>query len=245
MPPKKSVTSPPADLSLEDKINHIFSMVNKIDATLAEQQAKVIKMESDIFLLNKEVSSLKNIVNSHEQSSRSHIIRISGFPLSEAEKSARDSAALKSALYERIISPVLTAAVNKNLIDSLPSINNSILSCYRVGAKAASANSAPPPPLVVKLSNPQLRVAILKAKREAKFGPTEEEKALGFRGFYISEDLTQPAFKKLKELQNREECSKAWSIDGRIFFMLTGSDTIHRVQSVFETIETSLGKSKP
>ena len=58
-------TPSPGELSLEEKVNHIFNMVNKIDVSLGEQQERLTKVETDVNLLSKEVYSLKNIVNSH------------------------------------------------------------------------------------------------------------------------------------------------------------------------------------
>ena len=97
MPPKAKaqvISAAAAELSTDEKINHIFNTVNKIDATLGEQQVRVAKLESDVVVLNKEVAELKNIVNTHEQRSRSSIIRISGFPLTEDEKQIKSSSAL-------------------------------------------------------------------------------------------------------------------------------------------------------
>ena len=76
------------------------------------------------------------------------------------------------------------------------------------------------------------------------FGPTEAEKAIGCRFFMIAEDLTQPTFKKLKEMKDREEVAKAWTVEGRILFSLTGSKIVNRVASVFDSIETILSNAK-
>ena len=59
-----------------------------------------------------------------------------------------------------------------------------------------------------------------------------------------AEDLTQPAFKKLKEIKAREEVSKAWSVEGRLLFVLTGGKYVNRVSSVFEDIDVILNSAK-
>ena len=108
MPPKAKSSSLPVvagELSLEEKINHIFNTVNKIDATLSEQQVRVAKLETEVSGLSEEVAILKNIVNSHEQQSRSTIIRISGFPLTEDEKLSKISSFLIARFFDRIIAP--------------------------------------------------------------------------------------------------------------------------------------------
>ena len=60
----------------------------------------------------------------------------------------------------------------------------------------------------------------------------------------IAEDLTQPAFKKLKEIKAREEVSKAWSVEGRLLFVLAGGKFVNRVSSVFEDIDVILNSAK-
>ena len=54
------------------------------------------------------------------------------------------------------------------------------------------------------------------SKKEAAVTPSTEEKEAGSKAFYISEDLTQPAFKKLKELKDHVDVEKAWSYEGRL-----------------------------
>ena len=248
MPPKSKAAPAPAvlpgELSLEEKINHIFVTVNKIDATLGEQQVRVAKLEDEVVSLNQEVLTLKTIVNSHEQLFRNSTIRIAGFPFTPEEKESRISADLNARVFERILSPILNVAASNGLLEAAPTINNTIASCYRIGNIANKASAASPPPLIVKLRSPELRVCILRCKREAVFGPTELEKAAGSKFFMIAEDLTQPSFKKLKELQSREEIDKAWSVEGKLLFTLMGGKTVNRVSSVFEDVSVILDNAK-
>jgi hypothetical protein len=45
-------------------------------------------------------------------------------------------------------------------------------------------------------------------------------------------------FKKLSELLNDDRIEKAWTVDGRIRFILTGSDkSIKKVKSVFDSVD--------
>ena len=210
-----TATLPSSELSMEDKVNHIFNMVNKIDSTLSEQQARGIKLEADVVDINKEVHTLKNIVNSHEQERRSTTIRITGFPLTEEEKGARSSEDLKKRVFEQLLGPILTVAYNNDRLVTRPTISNNIVSCYCVGAAAAQANTSPPP-IVVKLCSSEVRIHILMSKKEAAVTPSTKEKEAGSKAFYISEDLTQPAFKKLKELKDHVDVEKAWSYEGRL-----------------------------
>ena len=49
MPPKikpADYTASASDMSLDEKVNHIFNMVNKIDATLNEQHVRIVKVDT-------------------------------------------------------------------------------------------------------------------------------------------------------------------------------------------------------
>ena len=247
MAPKKPTvisTAAAGELSMEDKINHIFNTVNKIDVTLGEQQVRVTKLETEVIVLNKEVAELKNIVNTHEQRSRGSIIRISGFPMTEDEKQFKSAADLSKRVFDRILGPILNVAASNGLLDFAPTVANTIAACFRIGNPAAGASADFPPPLIVKLRSPELRVNLMMCKKEAVFGPTAEEKAAGCKFFLIAEDLTQPAFKKLKEIKSREEVARAWSVEGRLMFVLSGGKTVNRVSSVFDDINTILNSAK-
>ena len=158
-------TPSPGDLSLEEKVNHIFNMVNKIDLTMGEQQERITKVETDVNQLSKEVYSLKNIVNSHEQERRSSTIRITGLPLTAKEKKSRNTSDLKLRVFDRILDPILSVANDNGLLDARRTVENTIVSCYRVGAAAALADTDSPPPIVVKLRSSKTRINILKCKK--------------------------------------------------------------------------------
>ena len=236
MPPKAKPA--PAvitgELSMDDKINHIFNTVNEIKATQGERQVRVAKLEEYVVSINREELTLKTIVNSHQQLFRS------GFPLSEDEKKTRNSAALNTRVFERILSPILNVAASNRLLESAPTISNTILSCYHIGNPAAVATVSSPPPLVVKLRSSELRSCILRCKREAVFGPTAAEKEAGCKSFMIVEDLTQPSFKMIKELQSPKEVYKAWSVESKLLFTLVDGKTVNRVSSVFKEMSAIL-----
>ena len=133
-------------------------------------------------------------------------------------------------------------AGEQGLLSEMPFVGNTINSCYWIGAASAKANTGSPPPLIVKLLSSETRINILNCKREATFGPNQAEKELGIKFFSISEDLTQPAYKKLKELKSHEDVEKVWSYEGRLQFMLKGSKTVHKVFSVDDDVDTIFSK---
>ena len=240
-------------LSLEDKINAILSKVDKIDNissmlekltnTVIEQDVKIVKLEATVASLSSDVINLKNLVNMREQDLRSCSIRVTGFPLTEEEKAAGDSKLLCKRLYDRVLSPILNAAKAKGHVDKLPALNSVVVDAYRLGVAAAKPGSTSPPPVLIKLTSQQIKVAIMRNKRESTPGPTDAEKAAGFRRVSIAEDLTPPSFKKLKELQMCQNIAKVWTVDGRIRLIMRGSSSIFKVTSVFEDVKSILQKA--
>jgi hypothetical protein len=112
---------------------------------------------------------------------------------------------------------------------------NTIANIYRAG----KLNSPKPPPIVITFSSSQTRLAVLRHKRNNLPAPSDDEKRAGIKSYVLAEDLTSPTFRMLKLLHSDERINKAWSTEGRLYFILRNdtNNTIHRVKSVFLPIE--------
>ena len=73
--------------------------------------------------------------------------------------------------------------------------------------------------------------------------PSQEERDSGIVRFAIVEDLTPQAFAKLKEINREESVEKAWTVNGRIKFLVRGSNRIHNVKSVYDPITVILANT--
>jgi hypothetical protein len=96
---------------------------------------------------------------------------------------------------------------------------------------------------VLKFANEAVRLTVLKNKRNGMPTPSQEEKDTGIVRFNITEDLTPPCYKLMKELQRHEDVAKVWTVEGRIRMMLRGRQVVHRVRSVFNTVDAILAKA--
>ncbi len=95
-----------------------------------------------------------------------------------------------------------------------------------------------PPPIIIKLCSKQLRLAILKNKKTSIPAPTTLERNAGIKRFVLVEDLTPPTYKKLTELLGDDRVEKAWSVEGRLRFVLMGNDKgVKKVKSVFDSVD--------
>ena len=170
-----------------------------------------------------EILELKTKVNEFEQSSKSKSIRVFGIivPKEEEEALGANRAAIKR-VYDKVIKPILLVAKAKNMIDTVPQLNNCVAEGYRAGLPPKAGKSGPPPPCVIKFVSKDIRDVILKLKKDNTPPPCQEEKAAGVKRVVVVEDLTPSTHRKLKELVAQQEFEKVWTINGYIRFTLTG-----------------------
>lgn len=225
------------DLTTDQIIRLMYTSVKKIETAMTVQEAKVVKLEADVDILNHQVYELQNTVNHREQELRGLSIRITGFSYTDDEKATTDAKFLPKKLFERLISPLLVQAKTNGIIDKVPTLVNTIQSCYRLGGRAALTGTGRPPPILLKFCNETVRLAVLKVKRTSTPAPSAAEQALGIKHFIISEDLTPATYKKMKDLKADERVEKVWTVGGRIQFVLDGSKTVHRAKSVFDSVD--------
>jgi uncharacterized coiled-coil protein SlyX len=211
--------------------------IEKLTSTIVNLEAKVASQETTITSLKKDVKKLKEQANDWDQKSRDTTIRLFNFPLSDADN-AESGRALAARVYDRILKPILVAAKAKGDTSSVPVVNNVIEDLFRVGKPTLRDGVLRPPPIIIKLCNRQLRLAILKNKRLSIPAPSDVERGNGIKKFIVVEDLTVPTFKKLSDLLADDRVEKAWSTDGRLRFVLMGDDKgVKKVKSVFDTTD--------
>ena len=240
----------PSIESLEAKIDRLQAKVDE----LSDMQVKVVKLEEanvslsqQVALLNKEVMLLKEKENNRDQMSRGNSVRLFGLSISEEEKVDGGKSLIKR-VYDQIVKPVLAAAKTNKQIDSLPQLSNAIEDAYRIrpGMSKPTISGQPlplPPPIIVKFANPAVRLAFLRNKRANLPNPSVDESAAGTRRYTVVEDLTGTNYKKLRELADSSEVDKAWSVDGRLRFIITGDKTVRRVKSVFDSVSDIINNS--
>ena len=227
--------------SLEAKIDILLTKVEEISVL----QAKVNSLEMTVHnlmervtCLDKEVSTLKEVVNNREQQSRNNSIRLYG--LCSSEQDTKDGGKmLAKRVYDSFVKPVLAAAKAGKHIEAVPSQTNSILEVYRVQSNQVRIpGQAPPPPspIVVKFTSHSLRLAFLRNKKASLPPPSEDDKAAGTKKYAAVEDLTGPTYKKFKEMVESSLIEKVWSVEGRLRYMVHGDKSVYKVKSVFDSL---------
>lgn len=241
-----SIIHPGKNATTPDMFEYLIALhLESRDINTANQKeihllkTKVTGLEMENTELKKDLKAVKEVVNSHDQESRSLTVRIFGVPLSEEEKkSPNQNKSTAKTAYDRIIRPLLTAAKANNDLDTIPQLANTIEESFRLGKGNKDKKGRPmPPPILVRLSSLKLKVAAFRNKRKSMPVPSDAETALGIQRFSLVEDLTPATFSKLRELRADERVSKAWTTEGRIKFILAeNTDSVLRVVSVFDPI---------
>jgi hypothetical protein len=197
----------------------LVKRVSVLESVVAEQS-------NTITHLQEEIKHLKDRDNMREQEKRDLSLRLFNLPGSDSETG------LASKVYE-VLKPILTAAKANGDLPTLPQVGTTIEQVYRVGKFAAGVDK-PPPPIVVKFSSEAIRMAVLKHKR-INTPPIDGPKKL-----ILTEDLTKPTHRKMKELLGDERVSKVWSRSGVLWFVKVGSKQPVIVNSVFDSNDAIL-----
>lgn len=231
------------ELNSDQKLDLLLTLVadlHKSHEKVEQLTVKVNDLQARVGHQEDTIKRLKEQCNNLEQLSKAKTIRLFNFPMGE-DVASDSGRALAARVYERILKPLLTAAKAKNEITTIPQCNNVVDTIYRVGKPTVRAGVTRPSPIVVKLANKQLHTAIMKCKRESTPSPSSQEKDTGIKRFVVVEDLTAPTYRKLTELLSDDRIEKAWSVNGRLRYVMCGDDkSVKFVKSVFDPIDTIL-----
>jgi hypothetical protein len=242
--------------------------ISSLEASVASVEAKVdtvdtafttYRTETDARLdaLQQELVNVKISANNRDQLLRMKSVKLSGFPISEEEKNASDSEKfLAKRVYDKILLPILSAAKEDGALDSVPTLAKTIDEIRRINtwSPPSASGSVPglapskdkaPPLVIITLCSHPIRLALLRYKKENMPSPSSADRSLGTKGFFISEDVTPPTAKLLRDLLADERVDRAWTVEGRIRYIRSGDTNrrIYKVKSIYDTVSCILAKS--
>jgi hypothetical protein len=232
-------------VELRQQLAEARDQIREYKTLLDASNSRVTTLEGEMSVAYRDPKSLKETVNSREQASKVLSVRIVGLPVSEEEANGPDPGkAASKVAYERIIRPLLSAAKERGILSSIPSLTNTIAEAYRMRIKIIAGRKALPPPIVIRLVSHNVKTAIFRAKKEAVPFPTEEEKTAGLKRFMLAEDLTPASFNFLRELREDSRVERAWTVDGRIRYTRAGDKDsyVHKITSIFDPIDSIFRK---
>ena len=165
----------------------IMEKLHDITDKLVSIQSSVDSVKTEMKILTSQVTSheakleqINTVLNEQEQRNRNFSLRIHNLKLSsETMKSANKTSEY---VYTAIIKPILTIAVTKNEIGSVPPLLSTIEYAHHLPAPKKSPDLST---VIVRLSSRLIRQAVFKGKKEF-FSQNPE-----FPNVFISEDLTR------------------------------------------------------
>lgn len=228
---------------LGSKVSILTDTVNVLQSDIKANSGDIKELRRDFETFKSstcdELRAVKTTLNNRELQLRSSAIRLFNYPVLRDE-AGDNYKALQQRVYDRILRPLMTAAKGAGDLASVPQIQNTIESCYRVFQQEEHQDGKAPPPILIRLTSRQLKVSILKQRRQHMPQPTAAEKEKGAQRFVVVEDLTPPSYKLLKALQADERTEKVWTVNGQIHFSLPKKTGFKKVRSVFDTVDDIL-----
>jgi hypothetical protein len=217
-------------------------------AQLTEQLSKCSKMETAIEDLRAELASVlvvsrakDEVINKHsdqinhcEQAIRGSSLRILGLPLK------KDSSPMEilNSVFDNILQPILETAKAKGEIKEYPSRRFLIDSAFTIPSKTPSSC-----PVIVKLSSVFVRSLVFSYKNNVlPKVPDPNSSRMRFK-YGIYEDLTPANFAQFRFFAEDSRTTSIWTYNGQTKFRTKDSDTIFRVRSLGDTVD-SITKTK-
>ena len=248
MPPKADKSDTKLDQILEQlkQLDQLTPMAQKIDqlhsslGTLKEELGSLTFTlqghEDRLTALETDMMAQKELANNQQQQLRSLTIRLLNVAATVGE-STNNFAWLSDIVYNRFLTPLLAAAKDNGVLSEIPPMNSLIESCFR---PYSTTPDKLPPPIIIKLTNRPLKIAVMSNKKELP-KPTAFETAAGVTRFILVEDLTPDNHRCLVALSKSKLTGKVWSVGSRIkYTMADKPDDVLPVKSVFDPITTIL-----
>ena len=220
------------------KIDELHSSLGSIKEELGALTFTVNVHEDRLTALEKDMKLQKEFSNSQQQQLRSLTIRLLNVPCFLGE-TVNNFTKLRENVYTRFLTPLLIAAKAKGEISEIPTMNAIIDSCFR---PYSATPDKLPPPVIIKLSNRPLKIAVMRNKKELP-KPSPAENTAGITRFILVEDLTPDNHRALAALSKSKHTGKVWSVDGRIKYTKANRpDVVLTVKSVYDSIANILSE---
>ena len=248
----KSVEEMFASLTAQiELLSGVPANIAKLEALVLDLTKENISLREELVEKNKEILFLKNHVNTVDQYNRSWSVRIFNIPIPPAD--SRNNFKVAKIAYDTVLLPILLGAVAAGEISDVPPCHQLLERAHILPGSGDKMGS-----VIARFSNRDYRQLVFKYKRDyqpresAPLQPTattratnrQSGKPLGRFLYPIHEDLTKATFSKMRALSAHTSVLSAWTNNGSIRYKLANdsSNTIHRVNNVFDSVEQILSQ---
>ena len=182
----------------------VSTSVEKVVTSLDSLHKKIDVISSTLDQNVKDVKTLSSSLNTLEQHSRSHSIKIFNLPLDE--NIGKQSTSLAKHLYTSVFKPILTLAVGENFLDDVPPVFELVDTAHLLPSAKGK-----PPPIHVRLRSKIYKEAIMRNKK-AHFAKLDDPKSAPL----LLDDITKMNADLMKATRSRDDVLSCWFFAGRV-----------------------------
>jgi hypothetical protein len=213
-----------------------------METLLASLTKENAELKSEVRLCEAEIFGLHQRLNAIVQYNCSWSIRINNMVI-PAEVETNPKKVIET-VYTKLVQPILTGALQKGAINSIPPIHAAIETTHILPGKPNT-----PKPIIVRFTSLHLKQTLFSFKKDfsPKISPSSSTTSSSHpsRGprlmFPFYEDLTRDNIMKMKALASDHRVSACWSIGGQLHNRLASNpEVVKRVKSVFDSVDTIL-----
>lgn len=255
MPPKKNQIES-EDYSIKDIMTELAAIRSKLETVdslgtkLDSLQTKLDSITEDNKKLRKENGELKEKLKTQDETieamkigldvverhQRTWSVRVFNIPLTAAEE--RDPALTMGKVYDTLLHPILVGARENGAIRHIPDCDQLLETAHVLPGKPG-ANK----PIIVRFLKRAHKSLCFRFRKD--YAPSasvngDPERQRQLYPFY--DDLTKAAAHKLSELQADDRVQSCWTINGQIRYKLKNSESVKKVKSVFDPIQSIISQ---
>jgi hypothetical protein len=225
---------------LEGKLDKLQQALDKLGKENEEIRNENRDLKQDLCRKDKIILQLQEGMNSLERHQCAWSVRIHGVPLARDEE--EEPLLVMKKIHELVFLPILKGALAAKAIDYIPTPEQLFETAHILPGKAGSHK-----PIIARFSNRNYKAICFKfrrdyARRVNNTGTRSKGAANGGRPdrlcFPFHDDLPRATLNRMLELQAHKDVQACWSINGNLRFKLKNSETVRRVNSIFEPLDS-------
>jgi hypothetical protein len=216
---------------LEQKLDTFGQHISSIESALHDLKLENTHLREELAKKDKVINSLSEQVNRLDQASRSSSIRIIGLPIT----STTPASDVHKIVFNEVIHPVFEAAKKAGELPNAPFAQHFLIN----NAFALPAKKGTSCPVILTLSSQFVRGLIFKFKKSALPVIHDPVQKRDRPKYLVFEDLSPANFQQLRAIAaDRERVKSVWSFGGQLRFKLHNSETIYKVKSLADTVDS-------
>ena len=237
---------------IESEVKSIRTLMVSLTEENKELRSALKEKDSQLSDMQDSLNTMESKLNSLEQHHRGWGARVLNIPLSKEEEGSPEATIEK--VYRLALFPMLEGAVRTGKLQSIPRADQVLEVAHVLPGKAGQ-----PKPIIMRFFNRNMRNLCFQLKRDfatreaASGGGTRGGRSSGGGGgagggsegagrfkYPLYDDLTQLNLAKMRAISQDDRVQACWTVSGQIKFKLKNSETIKKVSSIHDDLDTIL-----